>query len=362
MRKIMIILLVITAFGITSAAGSDQYNIDRDALESWSAKFRNWHYYGTLVIPPSPNDGLNFQLTDCPLIYRIDDNKWYMWYLGYDGRGYQTAVAESNDLVNWKPKQLVMSFGKPGAFDYGGVTFGGALFESYDLDKIGKLKKFKGKYRVLYGCYLRQGGYELGPGAQGAAWSDDGITWHRQSEDKAVLSIEGASDWEKETIYQPWLVEHDGKFWNFYNAYGSGGGQIGVAISNDFVTWERYAENPILRTGSAGSYDSGYCSDPKVFRDGDHWVMIYFGVGKGGEHIMAAFSRDLLHWTAHPEPLYKAGGHPTGLDSHAAHKITLIYNPKKDTYYMFYCASGNKGRGIGLLTSKALPKEQKISP
>jgi predicted GH43/DUF377 family glycosyl hydrolase len=88
--------------------------------------------------------------------------------------------------------------------------------------------------------------------------------------------------------------------------------------------------------------------------------MIYFGVGKGGEHIMAAFSRDLLHWTAHPEPLYKAGGHPTGLDSHAAHKITLIYNAPKATYYMFYCAAGNKGRGIALLTSKALSKEQKI--
>jgi len=25
---------------------------------------------------------------------------------------------------------------------------------------------------------------------------------------------------------------------------------------------------------------------------------------------MAAFSRDLEHWTAHPEPLYKAGGNP----------------------------------------------------
>jgi len=83
-------------------------------------------------------------------------------------------------------------------------------------------------------------------------------------------------------------------------------------------------------------------------------VMFYFGVGKGGAHIMAAFSRDLVHWTARAEPLYKAGGNPSGLDKKYAHKISLVYNPANDTYYMYYCACGNKGRGIGLITSKPL--------
>ncbi|GHT19048.1 hypothetical protein FACS1894189_7600 [Planctomycetales bacterium] len=82
--------------------------------------------------------------------------------------------------------------------------------------------------------------------------------------------------------------------------------------------------------------------------------MFYFGVGNGGAHIMIAFSLDLVHWTADPEPLYKAGGHPTGLDKQFAHKISLVYNPKNDTYYLHYCACGNKGRTIGLLTSKKL--------
>jgi len=83
--------------------------------------------------------------------------------------------------------------------------------------------------------------------------------------------------------------------------------------------------------------------------------MFYFGVGRGGAHIMAAFSRDLLHWTSHPEPLYKAGGHPGGLDRQFAHKISLVYNPANDTFYLYYCAVGNQGRCIGLLTSRTLP-------
>jgi hypothetical protein len=63
---------------------------------------------------------------------------------------------------------------------------------------------------------------------------------------------------------------------------------------------------------------------------------------------------DRAHWTAHPEPLYKAGGNPGGLDSQYAHKISLVRNPKNDTFCLFCCACGNKGRGIGLITSKPL--------
>jgi hypothetical protein len=129
--------------------------------------------------------------------------------------------------------------------------------------------------------------------------------------------------------------------------------QMGLATSKDLLDWKRYAGNPVLRV-RPGVYDEQFCSDGKVFRDGDHWIMFYFGVGKGGAHVMAACSRDLRHWTAHPEPLYKAGGHPGGLDKKHAHKISLVFNPQNQTWYLFYCAVGTKGRGIGLLTSKPL--------
>ncbi|MCC6728269.1 MAG: hypothetical protein IT208_02920 [Chthonomonadales bacterium] len=202
----------------------------------------------------------------------------------------------------------------------------------------------------------RQGGYELRPGAEGAAWSDDGVAWSRQSDDTPILSVEGAAEWEKGRIYSPWLPEHDGRFWGFSSAANGGVEQMGVATSRDLARWERYPGNPVVRNGGPGSFDEQFCSDGKVFRDGDHWVMIYFGVGRGGAHIMAAFSRDLLHWTSDPEPLYPAGGHPGGLDQRYAHKVALVYRKETDTFYMFYCAVGPRGRGIGLLTSKPLPE------
>jgi predicted GH43/DUF377 family glycosyl hydrolase len=327
--------------------------ISREHVMNWSAAFRDWHYYPDYVLPPNPDDGLGFTMTDCPLVWKLGDT-WQMWFTGFDGTGYQTALATSTDLVHWEPQGLVMGYGAPGAYDHGGVTFGGLLLESYDLKAPRVPKRWNGRYWVLYGCYPRQGGYELRPGAEGLAWSEDGKTWQRHSVDKPTLSIEGAAEWEKDCIYQPWLVEHGGKFWDFYNAANGFIEQMGVATSTDLVHWERYDGNPIVRNGGPGSYDEQFCSDGKVFRDGDHWVMIYFGVGKGGAHIMAAYSRDLLHWTKDEEPLYKSGGHPGGLDAKYAHKISLVYNEANDTFYMYYCAVSERGRGVALLTSRPL--------
>ena len=69
---------------------------------------------------------------------------------------------------------------------------------------------------------------------------------------------------------------------------------------------------------------------------------------------MAAFSYDPIDWTVDPEPFYKAGGNPSGLDKQFAHKISLVWNPGDESFYMYYNAVGEQGRGIGLITGKAL--------
>jgi beta-xylosidase len=333
-------------------------SIDRETMDKWSAPYRGWHYWPDHVIPAESKipGHEEFRNTDCPCVYQLPGqrDKWFMSFIGFNGRGYNSFVVESTDLINWINPRLAMGFGPPNEFDHGGCVIGAFLYESYDLKAPRLLKKRDGKYWSLYGCYPRQGGYELRPGYEGVACSDDGLTW-RRAKDSPILSVHDSDcgDWEKSCIYQPWLVEHEGRFYDFYNAARGGIEQTGLAISTDLFTWKRHAGNPIIRNRKGG-YDEKFCSDPKVFHDGDHWTMIYFGVGRGGAHIMVAFSRDLVHWTSHPEPLYKAGGNPSGLDKQYAHKISLVYEPRNETFYLYYCACGNKGRGIGLITSKLL--------
>ena len=333
-------------------------DIDADTVQSWSAQYRGWHYYPAHVIPPVPNipgyEGA--QKTDVPTVFQLPgDPTWYMSFIGFDGRGYQSFIAESDDLIHWKDYRLAMGYGAEGSFDHGGVVLGAYLYESYDLKAPRVLKKRDGTHWSLYGAYPRQGGYELRPGYEGVATSDDGLSWTRALE-RPILSIfqDGVGEWERDCIYQPWLVEHEGTFYNFYNAANGHVEQSGLALSEDLLDWKRHPENPVIHVGPKGSFNEMFSSDPKVYRDGDHWLMIFFGVGGGHAHIMAAFSRDLLHWTVDPEPLYQAGGHPDGLDAEHAHKVSLVWNPANETLYMFYNAVGVKGRGIGLITSKPL--------
>ena len=340
------------------AKAAEEAPIDRKTLDRWSAPYRGWHYWPEPIIPAEPRIAGHeaFHNTDCPCVYELPSqpDKWYMSFIAFNGQGYNSFVAESEDLIHWKKARLAMGFGRPGEFDHGGCVMGAFLYESYEIRASRVLKRRDGKFWTLYGCYPNQGGYELRPGYEDVATSDDGLAW-RRAKDQPTLSVfdTDCGRWERSCIYQPWLVEHEGKFYDFYNAAQDGVEQTGVAVSADLMNWKRYPGNPVVRARPKG-YDEQFASDPKVFRDRDHWVMFYFGVGRGGAHIMAAFSRDLLHWTAHPDPLYKAGGHPGGLDKTYAHKISLVYNPKNETFYMYYCAVGGKGRCIGLITSKQL--------
>jgi len=334
--------------------------IDSETLDKWSAPYRGWHYWPDHIIPAEPKipGHEKFHNTDVPCVYQLpgQPNKWLMSFIAFNGEGYNSFVVESTNLLNWTNPRLAMGFGPTDEFDAGGCVIGAFLYESYDIKAPRLLKQREGKYWTLYGCYPRQGGYELRPGYEGVAWSSDGLAWQR-AKNAPILAVQDSdcAAWEKDCIYQPWLVEHLGRFFNFYNAANGNEEQTGLAFSTDLLNWMRFPANPVIRNREGG-YDANFASDPKVFRDGDHWVMFYFGVGKGGAHVMAAYSRDLVHWTAHPEPLYKAGGNPSGLDKQYAHKISLVYNPKNETFYLYYCACGNRGRGIGLITSKPLLK------
>lgn len=358
-RVILSILATITALAWFADAAAAQ-TIDSATVAKWSAPYRNWTYYPNHVIASDPKiPGYeSFKNTDVPTVYQLpgDTKTWYMSFIAFNGQGYNSFVAKSSDLVHWSNPQLAMGFGKTGEFDYGGCVVGGYKYESYDIKAPRVLQAYQGKYWTLYGSYAKQGGYELAPGYEGVATSTDGLHWTREKS-TPILSVSDstATNWEKNSIFQPCLVEIGGTYYDFYNAGGTTGTeQSGVATSTNLLDWVRYAENPVIKNGNS-AFDTTMASDPKVFRDGDHWTMIYFGLGTNGHaDIMAAFSTDLFHWTASPEPLYAAGGNPSGLDSQYAHKISLVYNSENDTFYMYYCAVGNQGRGIGLITSKPI--------
>ena len=341
--------------------------ISSQDIHEWSMKYRGWQHHAEHVIKPDVViDGFEgIQMTDVPTVYQLPgDDLFYLSFIGFDGVGYQSFVAESTDLVTWSNMRLAMGYGEEGMFDFGGVVLGAFLYESYHVDSPRVLRKMNDKFYSLYGAYSKKNTYEPDPGSQGLASSIDGLVWVRDKSE-SILSIYGpgiVKDWEKNSIYQPWLVYHDEMYYNFYNAKEMPQWieQIGLATSKDLYNWTRHADNPVLcvsdrdETIANDGYDTQFAADAKVFWDNSHWIMFYFGVGKCGAHIMAAFSKDLIHWVRNTIPLYTAGENPSGLDKQYAHKISLVWNPTYERWHMFYCAVGNAGRGIGMITSRSL--------
>lgn len=348
-------------------------------ISQYSLKWRNWTYHQGYAIGPKPRGGPGLEKateSDVPAVFELPDSKpakYGMSYIIFDGTGYHSCLALSDDLVKWdlSPGVTFERSSEVGAFDYGGVVSGGYILESYNTTAPRKLAKINGTYWQLYGAYASRAGYESGPGANGIAYSSDGITWSRYSTTTPAVGPNDPQlqEWENLLIYQPFPVVHDGTIYNFYNsAKQDTREQSGVALlpvdlfpgtAGNATEWSRYPANPVLPNGADGSADAFRAADPKVLWDAEQnvWAMFYFGHDNDEKNvsIMVAFSTDLVHWEKDPTPLYESGGNPWGLDVNAAHKISLIYQAETDTYFMYYCAVDKyKNRGIAMLTSKPL--------
>ena len=75
--------------------------IDKETLNKWSASYRNWNYHPDFVVSASLEKGLNFTMVDEPGVFRYND-KWHMFYFGYDKKVYQSCLATSRDLIHWQ--------------------------------------------------------------------------------------------------------------------------------------------------------------------------------------------------------------------------------------------------------------------
>src|ERR1043165_4320568 len=119
------------------------------------------------------------QMVDCPSIFRRD-GKWFMMYVAITGKtGYETFLAESDDLLNWRKLGKILPF-KESGWD-GWQADGGAALVNPQWGGDASIESFKGKYWLSYVGGAIQG-YETDPLSTGIAWSEDPtkpVVWNR---------------------------------------------------------------------------------------------------------------------------------------------------------------------------------------
>ena len=325
-------------------------------MDSVYQEIRTPHKYGLILTGADPSKKL-----DCPTIFRKGRN-WYMTYIVFDGRGYETWLAKSDDLLKWKVQGRLMSFSDTTDWD-NNQKAGYAVLTDPVWGGANTLHKYKGRSWMTY-IGGRDRGYESGKLAIGVAWTKKSPTKARewQRVDKPVLKPTDPDVrwWENRKLYKSTVIHDDRKltghqFVMYYNANGDTSGnkpqwrsfeRIGMAVSDDMIHWQRYLIEPVVH------HRLGITGDAVLQRMGGLWVMFYFGAfweGRKDAFNRFACSYDLVNWTdwtgedlIHPTETY---------DARYAHKSYVI---KHDgVVYHFYCAvDAADNRGIAVATSK----------
>ena len=293
---------------------------------------------------------------DCPCVFR-HHGAWFMIHIAFDGRGYETRLARSDDLLEWRPMGAILKRGT-GRWDTEQAAGGAALVDP-DWEGKWEIQAHEGRYWMSYLGGARPG-YETPPLSIGLAWTDDpgaAREW-RRFENNPVLGPgdPSARAFEKDTLFKSHIQRDPAgrlghPFVLFYNARQTGPAveRIGVAVSDDLRKWERRGEGPVVEHGD----QRGISGDPQLVRMGDLWVMFYFGAfWRPGAFDTFACSRDLAHWTKWTGPDLVAPSEPW--DKEYAHKPWVVRD--QGVVYHFYCATGSEGRVIALATSKDLRK------
>ncbi|MGB9606046.1 MAG: hypothetical protein ACPL88_09240, partial [Bryobacteraceae bacterium] len=287
-------------------------------------RYETPYKYGRLVLAASGESGaFDSRAVDCPFVF-WHEGQYYMLFVGFDGTGYQTGLASSRNLTEWKKLGCILRRDPSSSITRYNVAMNWILREN-DLRSPGRLKKVNGRLLGVFHAYPDPG-YESGPAVIGLCWGRSLTEWENG---EVILRPEDGAGWEQGGLYKPCLLEHEGTYYLFYNAKTrrlpreQGGGwreQIGVATSRDLKRWTRHAGNPIIRNGPPGSWDERFASDPCVLLEDGLWVFFYYGLdGRGVARDLIAVGKDPYH----PEKLDSIlidVGPPGSVDSTYAHK------------------------------------------
>ena len=96
--------LVFIAFLLFAAASAHAQTVPEAKMQEIYNEVKTPYKYGMVVVPTD-----NQKKVDCPTVFH-KGSKWYMTYIIFNGRGYETWIAKSDDLLHWATQGRVLSF------------------------------------------------------------------------------------------------------------------------------------------------------------------------------------------------------------------------------------------------------------
>jgi cephalosporin-C deacetylase-like acetyl esterase len=146
-----------------------------------------------------------------------------------------------------------------------------------------------GRYRMWYSHV------EDEPWVVKHAASDDGVHWDVTDEPCIVIDQE----WEERRLFYPTVLKADGQYLLFYGSYWSAHEQktaLGLAISDDGLTWHKHAQNPVFTPEPSRPWESHYTTSQSVIPAADGGWRIWYATRKAPPHVNKYFAIGTAHW------------------------------------------------------------------
>ena len=254
-----------------------------------------------------------------------DTGLYKMWYTGVDDGSIRSiGYATSTNGITWtKYAGNPVLTRTAGSWDANVVVGGDVVFDGVT-------------YRMWY-----IGAESLaGPYAIGYATSTNGITWTKYVNNPVVTGTVGSWD---SILGCPGVISDTGlyKMW-YMGADDSGIYGIGYAISTNGISWTKYAGNPVVVTGTVGSWDESQILCPDVILDGATYRMWYTGQdAQGGQRIGYATSPDGVSWTKSSSNPVLNSGLLGGWETRKVRVPSVLLGG--DTYNMWYAGNTQIG-------------------
>jgi predicted GH43/DUF377 family glycosyl hydrolase len=213
-----------------------------------------------------------------PSVIRQGD-AYYNLYSGFDGKVWRTGLAVSADGVVWRKEGMILA---PDAatWEGGAIAANGSAL----ADESGLL-------------YYYQAG---DPVEIGLARSANGHQWRKQG--APVLSAGPRGGWDERGVADPYVIRIGRNYYMFYLGMDRARRQrLGVAMSDDGVTWSKLRRNPVMELGDYGAFDEIGLGEPAIWISHGYYWMLYTGRDRSEiRRLGLARSRDGVAWEKLP--------------------------------------------------------------
>jgi predicted GH43/DUF377 family glycosyl hydrolase len=253
---------------VLSGVGSVQINV------TWGSNITEWIDLESNPILSRPNNSALIYGIHSSKVLR-DNEKYYMWYsMGTPQGG--VGVATSSDGINWvhQTTQTIIPLGQPGEWDGNAIA-------------VGPVIKENGVFKMYFYAIGTSQRYRIG-----YATSSDGIHWEK----KTNWIFQGDEIWNYSTVSSA-IIKKDSAYLLYYGgrSINSGLYSIGLAVSNDGVSFTPYTNSPILVATTSWEANSIYF--PSVIKDDNRYVMAYMNYATPSLSAFGlATSSDGINW------------------------------------------------------------------